>query len=403
MGSVGWRETIDWKIRPSLRLRGGIDHQLAIWNADMVINFPGTAPRFPSPQAVDPTREAPWKSSSVDINQGYWAELIIAPRENVTITPGLRLSHLSFGQSERLVLEPRLAGRWEITDKTAVKGASGIYRKLPDPMSGLMLEGFGNPRLDAERSVHLVGGVEHDFGPLSVSAEGFHVWRDNLPSPTDDVRYVDGKVEPVLFDNRGGGRSYGMELLVRRNPAEDRKFSGWIAYTLSRSTRSDRSADGLGLDQFTGIDVTSPRLDDLPPETRKYLSPFDQTHILTTVGRWELPWKMSLGFRFQLVSGNPITPFEKGRTLYDADTDAYQVRPDTVVRNSARLPTFHRLDLRIDKRWDWKEFSLTAYLELMNTYNHRPVESFGYDYRYRSRNDLLGLPILPIVGLKGEF
>ena len=41
---------------------------------------------------------------------------------------------------------------------------------------------------------------------------------------------------------------------------------------------------------------------------------------------------MSLGFRFQLVSGNPTTPLERGEAYYDADSDRYQVRPGSVAR-----------------------------------------------------------------------
>jgi hypothetical protein len=121
------------------------------------------------------------------------------------------------------------------------------------------------------------------------------------------------------------------------------------------------------------------------------------------VGRRELPWNMSLGFRFQLVTGNPTSPLERGDAFYDADSDQYKVRTGSVERNSGRLPTFHRLDLRVDKRWQFQRWALTAYLELMNAYNERPVEAFGYDYRYRTRTPLEGLPILPLLGIKGEI
>ncbi len=403
IGTISLRETLTVALAPQLKLRGGLDHQLWIWNADFVTDLPTLARQFPSPLEIDPTRQSPWKTSSVDLNQAYWGELVLQPRADLALTSGMRVSRLDFDRTARWTFEPRLAARWQVVPTTAVKASSGIYRKLPDPMSGVIVSGFGQPNLAAERAIHATGGVEHDFGPLAVTLEGFHVWRDRLPSPTDEVRFVDGKAEPVLFRSDGRGRSLGLELLVRRNAAEERRFSGWVAYTLSRSLRRDRSADGPGLDQIGGNDPASPRLDDLPDQSREYLSPFDQTHILTTVGRWALPWKMSLGFRFQYVSGNPMTPLEKGTVRYDADRDAHQVEPGSVARNSDRLPAFHRLDLRLDKRWDFRAWNLTAYLEVVNSYNRRSVEAIGYDYRYRSRTALRGLPILPIIGLKGEI
>jgi hypothetical protein len=150
-------------------------------------------------------------------------------------------------------------------------------------------------------------------------------------------------------------------------------------------------------------DPSTPRKGDLSAQSHESLSPYDQTHNLTAVGRWELPWNMSFGFRFQLVTGNPTTPLQQGQSYYDADSDRYQVRPGSVAAGSGRLPTFHRLDLRFDKHWQFARWQLTAYLELVNAYNRRPVESFGYDYRYRTRTELKGLPILPLLGLKGEL
>jgi hypothetical protein len=167
--------------------------------------------------------------------------------------------------------------------------------------------------------------------------------------------------------------------------------------------RYDRSGYASGGAEYAGLDPSTPRLVDLDAQSLEHLSPFDQTHIFTTVGRWELPWNMSLGFRFQLVTGNPTTPLDRGDAYYDADSDRYQVRPGSVATGSDRLPTFHRLDVRFDKRWQFSHWRLTAYLDLVNAYNRRSVESLGYDYRYRTRTELKGLPILPLIGLKGEL
>jgi len=313
------------------------------------------------------------------------------------------VGHLDFDSTERWTLEPRLAARWRAAPATAFKAAAGVYEKLPDLFSGVMVQGFGQPALDAERARHLTGGLEQDLGLLSLGLEGFHVWRDHLPSPTDEVVFVDGNPEPVLFKSDGEGRAFGLELLVRRAPAHDRRFSGWVSYTLSRAYRKDRTPDGVAFDQWDGAHPGTPREGGLSAASREYLSPFDQTHIATALGQWTLPWNMTLGFRLQYVSGNPITPFERGDARYDADADQYRVTPGTVSRNSDRLPAVQRLDLRLDKRWSWQSWALTAYLEVINTTNNRPVEAYGYDYRYRTRTEMRGLPILPVLGFKGEI
>ena len=402
--TVQWRQTAGLRLHRQVLLRAGIDHLLTRWRADFASELPNLGRRYPSPLEYDLRQQNLWDRSSTDLDQAYWTEVVLGAPDGLTVTPGLRVSNLVFGKSERFVLEPRLAARFQASERTAFTAASGIYRKLPDFMSGIMVEGFGQPNLAAERALHLVWGLEQGLGPLETKLEGFYVRRDKLPAPTDEVVVQKGRAEPVLFKSDGRGRSYGLELMLRLPAEEGRRFSGWVAYTLSRSWRQDRLGNGSGFEQYESLNPGTPRGEaQLTAASREYLSPFDQTHILTTVGRWELPWNMSLGFRFQLVSGNPTTPLERGEAYYDADSDKYQVRPGSVAQGSGRLPTFHRIDLRLDKRWQFDRWRLTAYLEVINAYNQRPIEAFEYDYRYRTRTELKGLPVLPLLGIKGEI
>ncbi|HEY0713211.1 MAG TPA: TonB-dependent receptor [Polyangia bacterium] len=407
INTVQWRETAGLRLHPRVLWRAGIDHVLTRWSSAFVTELSNLGRRYPSPLEDDERTQNHWTDSDTDLDQAYWTEVVLGNRESLTVTPGVRLANLVFGRTHRFVIEPRLAARFQASEATAFTAAGGIYRKLPDMMSGVMVDGFGQPNLAAERALHLVWGIEQAFdiarlGRLDTKAEGFYVRRDLMPSPTDEVIVRDGRAEPTLFKSDGRGRAYGVELMLRL-PSEQRRFSGWVAYTLSRSLREDRMGAVGGFDQYAPLSPDVPREGGLSAGNHEYLSPFDQTHILTTVGRWELPWNMSLGFRFQLVSGNPTTPLERGEAYYDADNDRYQIRPGSVAAGSARLPTFHKLDVRLDKRWRWDSWQLTAYLEVLNAYNHRPIEAVSHDYRYRTRSELKGLPILPLLGLKGEI
>ena len=48
-------------------------------------------------------------------------------------------------------------------------------------------------------------------------------------------------------------------------------------------------------------------------------------------------------------------------------------------------------------------FTISYFLDLLNAYNQKNVEDFQYDYRYQGRNDFNGLPLFPVLGVKGEF
>ena len=105
-----------------------------------------------------------------------------------------------------------------------------------------------------------------------------------------------------------------------------------------------------------------------------------------------------VGGRFRFVSGNPFTPVT-GAT-YDASEGGYI--PISGAYNSARVPAFHQLDLRVDKRFVWKRVVLTTYLDILNVYNHRSAEFVNYSYDYSQYNNIPTLPIIPSLGIRLE-
>ena len=70
---------------------------------------------------------------------------------------------------------------------------------------------------------------------------------------------------------------------------------------------------------------------------------------------------------------------------------------------SARLASFHQLDLRVDKTWTFEAWRLTAYLDIRNTYNRQNAEGVSYNFDYSESAPQAGLPLLPVIGLRGEL
>ena len=169
----------------------------------------------------------------------------------------------------------------------------------------------------------------------------------------------------------------------------DERFFGWAAYTLSRSVRTDR------------------------PGAEEHLAQFDQTHILTLVGSLQLGRGWEVGARFRLTSGNLETPYvcdpdndgcdpNRINAIFHAPSGTYVPIPYG-ADFSEWLPLFHQLDLRVDKRWKFKSWQLSAYLDVQNVYNNENIEGIGYNFNYTERNNTSGLPILPSIGLRGDF
>ncbi|MBI5547626.1 MAG: ligand-gated channel protein, partial [Deltaproteobacteria bacterium] len=155
------------------------------------------------------------------------------------------------------------------------------------------------------------------------------------------------------------------------------RFFGWVSYSFSRSER--RST--------------------LWEDTSYRLAQFDQPHHLIAVASYKWPLDVVTGLRFQYASGNLSTPFPS--TVYDSDADMYMPVPGKFF--SVRGPDFVSLDLRIDKRFVFQQWSVNVFLDVQNVTNNTNGEFVLYNFDYSRSQYVRGLPIFPTLGLKAEF
>jgi TonB family protein len=289
-----------------------------------------------------------------------YAEMELVPWKGARILPGFRVDYAKDTKSADI--GPRLAVRQDVGPaypRTTIKGGLGIFYQPPQPQQSNPV--FGQAGLQSNRAYQYSLGLERELTKnVEISVEGFYKQLDRLVTTGNG--------------NAGEGRIFGVETLLRYKP--DKRFFGWIAYTLSRSLRRDT------------------------PYEPERVAAFDQTHILTILGSYNLGSGWELGARFRLVSGNPFTPNTYG--FYDANAGAYLPLRAYPI-NAERLPLFHQLDVRIDKTWKFKAWQLSAYLDVVNTYNAANVEAITYNYDFTKRSSVTGLPFLPSFGLRGEF
>ncbi len=364
------------QLSENLRLRAGVDAQLG--DIRYSFAFPDFDATTDDTSSADGQSDAPNIEGNLgDERQVYevlpavYAEVDYELFDRWTLTPGLRADY--FGPVNEVSISPRFSTRYRLTDEVLLKGGVGLFTQPPIP--GQTEEDFGNPDLTFEKAMHYALGTE--WRPLDfVTVDTTLFFRDSfdLVSTTNaEVLDDEGRRRPLIYDNTGQGRAYGWELLVRHNPRNN--FFGWIAYTLSRSERLSRS---------TGDWV---------------LFGFDQTHILTLVAGYNLPWNFDVSGRFRLVTGNPETPIVGA--AFDADADTY--RPQFGDPNSTRAGTFNQLDIRVDRRWIFNTWTLSAYLDITNVYNAVNPEGTRYNFDYTDSEPLRGLPFLPTLGVTARF
>jgi TonB family protein len=363
-----FREKVESRISEHLRLTIGSDIHLVYVGANVV------APQIPknmvdqfkplSNSDLSKTDQAEWT-----FIPAFFTEFDIKPVKELTLLPGIRTGYMD--PTRELTIEPRLRLFYDVTQNLQLKASTGLYRQLPG--SAQLSRDYGNPKLHSLYMVQNGVGGEYKFNELiSLDIEFFYkyAWDMAYSNPNSNENNV--SVEPRYL-NSGAGRAYGVEVFLRHNPSK--VFSGWISYTLSRSEYYERP----------GMDYR--------------LTPWDQPHILTVVSLFKLPKNWDIGLRFRLVSGNPTT-FIKGG-VYLSDYNSYIPVYDKVYNE--RMPLFHQLDLRVDKKFIFDKWILSGYIDIQNVYNHRSVEGVIYNYDYTQREWLQGLPIIPSFGLRAEF
>ena len=105
---------------------------------------------------------------------------------------------------------------------------------------------------------------------------------------------------------------------------------------------------------------------------------------MTITATRNLKKNWDLGFKWRYLGGAPYTPWDLNRsaikTAWDAQGAGYL---DYSRFNKSRLNAYHQLDVRVDKSWYYKKWSLMLYFDIQNAYNFKSDQP---DYLVRVEN-----------------
>lgn len=306
-----------------------------------------------------------------------YAELTWRPGA-LRLTPGVRTDIRWLDTGDTLLsVDPRLGGRFILSDNTALIGGVGIHSQPPENRQVIAAGEVGDT-LKPAWALHKSLGIEHQFtGALRGGLTGFHNSQHDLVVGREDrFAFFSGPPDFEALDtgpyaNAGSGLVYGVESLLE---LQADSTVGLLSATWSRSLRTDRDGD-------------------------EGLFRYDQPWVINALVSQELPRNWRLGSRVRFSSGNPYTPIEN--RIYDVGTRSFI--PLFGETDSARLPSFFSLDLRVDKTFNFERWSLTTYLDLQNATNAQNLEVINWTYDYSEEEPVAGLPLVPSFGLRGEF
>lgn len=302
-----------------------------------------------------------------DLAFGAWTDLVWNPLRHVEVTAGARVDRFASGGQTALSVDPRVAARFEITDRLRITHAYGLAHQPPSfvvPIPGLTP---GKLSGGLQTSFQTSAGVELDlFESTTATATLFHNaffnMNDALGAPDASGAALDeGQDEDNLeaaLDQRSRGTSQGFELFVRRRLTQ--RLGGYLSYTLSRSTRT--------VNRYS------------------FPSAFDRTHVGSTALAYDLGRSWRAGTRFVFYTGIPKEPpsIVIGENL---------IRPPP-LEHPERDPPFYRLDVRLEKRWTFGERTWISFvLEVLNATLQK--ETFG--------ENQVGPVTIPSIGLEAGF
>ncbi len=286
--------------------------------------------------------------------------------DRLNVSLGLRTDVNTFtenGMNPLNTLSYRLGASYQVNNKWTVNASTGSYYKIPiytvlgfRDANGVLV----NKDNKYIQSFHYVAGLEYIPNPtLRFTLEGFYKTYNNYPvSVTNDISLANTGADFGAIGNEdvisvGKGRTYGVEFFAQQKLTKN--LFGVLSYTAYKS-------------EFTGSD------------TDEYIaSAWDYNHLIsiTTGYKFKKGWEIGLKYRF--AAGAPYTPFD-----LNASQAAYAISGQGVLDysrlNEERLPIFNQVDLRVDKKWNFKRVTFDLYLDITNVLNLKQTSAPNYTF-----------------------
>lgn len=332
-------------------------------------------------------------------------------RDRWILEPGLRLVY--YASVAEFYPEPRLAVKYKIGENLRLKLAAGLYSQnfldaRPDNDVVNLFNGFltGSENLGitetfrgeevnscVQNAQHLIFGVEYDATDwLSFNVEPYFKNFSQLVNMNRNLMYDNsaeyqegGMYEKPEYLRKDfiieQGKAYGVDISARSTYGMSYL---WVAYSLGFVERSD--------------------------ELVTYNPHYDRRHNLNVLFTYKagqkLDWEFSL--RWNYGSGFPYTQtlgLYENLTLGGGLNADYRIENGETgiyyaTVNGGRLPSYHRLDASVKKRFSFgKRSILDISLSVTNLYNRSNM--FYFNRLTFERVDQL--PIMPSLGMSLTF
>ncbi len=374
-GETGLR--IDLVLSPGPRLEvnvGSVSHYASALNYDVALRGELRVDDSGTPRPLD--RD----TSFTSFRTAAYAEARYYATPRIRVSLGGRADY--YGSiDDGLRLAPRAGLRIELDHQTALTLGYGTYYQTPsyvwlvgDPGNATTLRPIRadqavlglerRPRDDLKLQVEAYVKRYRDY-PARVFRPQAVLAPSGFEDVTNDIPFG---LEPLT--SIATGRSYGIELFIQKRLSAIPVY-GLASLAVSRS-------------EFTALDdVARP-------------GAYDGRVIANVLAGWRPSGSWELSAKFRLATGLPTTPFiTSGPAAGRLDFSRYNEGP--------RLPTFHAVDIRADRRWSFSQWQLAIYIDVQNIYGRANVSHYQWNPRLMAPEANESLGVLPSLGVNIEF
>jgi len=313
------------------------------------------------------------------------------------VEPGFRIE--SFSRGQRSNFGPRIRAvilPWGVASKHQFTFAWGRYHQQlvglnnEQDVSDVFTIWTASPdNQPVPTATHLIAGWQGRFFPwMELKLEGYTKKLENLAFPV----FSDNLAQNTLFSSVHG-RAKGVDAKVEIN---GRSVFVSVGYSLSKVDYRRNRQRGRSV-FFAGFSSTE-FLDDT-----EFHPPHDRRHQVNAMARIRVG-NNNLGVRWQFGSGLPFTQvngYYQGLTSISPSDTGFRSESGTsfVSRSDlygGRLPTYHRLDVSMERTFQFDRIDATLQLGVINVYGRKNI----FEYNIFSGERVNQLPFIPSAGLK---
>ncbi|HSD64680.1 MAG TPA: TonB-dependent receptor [Ignavibacteriaceae bacterium] len=289
---------------------------------------------------------------------------------------GARVDYFTYNQN--INFSPRATLTYSLNPKTSFSVSSGLfYQNIPN---NILVQSEDFKSLKTPSAVHYIAGFSHNLGDATrLSIEAYYKQYNNFPvNPEMPTMFLFDQVQvygifwsnKILKDN-GKADAEGIEVTLQKKLAED--FYGLVSGSISNTAYED--SFGKRHDRI-----------------------YDNRFNFNLEGGY-IPgndWEFKI--RWVYAGGAPYTPFN-----YEASKAAGVGIWDLSRTNSERLPDYHSMNIRIDKKFYFDTSSLLVYLSVWNVYSRKNIAFYYWNEVTNEQDVQTQWSTLPVLGVEYEF